>query len=230
MSRKNLVSAWWSPVFFGKGPSLDLWLEACPPKAFREVRVCFNQVIQVVPEPDVYFAGDRTRWSLPDPWPAECVAVTQDAPRHVEALTERGVPPGQILTYRPVSLPEFRMLLMRREAREQSTGMVEALPPTLPKAYVSPVSAWGLMHLLGCRDLTLVGLDGGGGYARAKGPWEAQAPMSENQDAQYVKGRNALVGALEEWGWTWRDWAQTRSYEDRVSWTDVMNEAGKDSI
>ena len=169
---------------FGKGPSLDDFAmdEAGP------LRLCVNESLLCVPQPRYFFAHDE----LPvqraaATWPSGCAAILQEV--RGELALRCGVPEQAVYAY---------------DKRPGETGVLELAAAELAERrclFGNSGTLHSALHfccLIGVSEITLVGCDGGGGYAEC-----LQLPPG---GAQHERIRRDAVDLMERLGMPYRFW------------------------
>jgi len=202
---------------FGKGPSLDAWLDSIAGmtinwQASDSIRIVVNEAALVVPYPHYFFAHDVLgidRSMDPsnhgfkfagdnavDPrvrreYPARCIAILREKQK-IHAL-RHGIEVANVYGYRKAQ--QERALLSLSPLELAKTGALYAESATIQ-------SACHFAKLSGCSDVVLVGVDGGRGTAKvfnnmgvANGPW-------------YTKNRGDTHRILKAMGMPFTVWGE----------------------
>ena len=188
VGRHQGATAW----LFGKGPSLDKWLDWVGSKIFNwqsqdSVRMVVNEAALVVPHPHFFFAHDvlgidrtmdpanhglKNGGTLADPrvqkeYPKYCTAILRT--EQTARALKYGVDPAKVYGYRKAQ--KEAQLLKLSPLELAKTGALYAESATIQ-------AACHFAKLVGCGSVVLVGVDGGKGTAKvfegmgvSQGPW-----------------------------------------------------------
>lgn len=138
---------------FGKGPSLDGFDFA----RAGALRICINESLLIVPEATYFFAHDEVPIErVSGKWPAKCRAILE--PRRGEWAMHCGISADSIFIY---DKRECDLDVLNWSAEQIALkGCLLGLTGTAH-------SAIHFCRLIGAASICLVGMDGGGGYARS---------------------------------------------------------------
>jgi len=190
---------------FGKGPSIDDYIEA-PEHSDNDVKITVNEAVLVVEKPDYFFAHDAPGIARSaDPWnhgfrrgaatvdprvsykyPQQCAAILRHPHKQIAKcyglhahFYDKGQQDYDLLTLSPEQLAESVKLY-----GESSTTQ----------------SACHFAKLIGAKAVVLVGIDGGEGTAKV---FQALNPI---KGYWYTKNRGDTRRILDTMGMPYRIW------------------------
>jgi hypothetical protein len=201
-----------SAYVIGKGPTLDLFLE----KPEGSLLICVNEAALVVRDPTYFFAHDGVHIAnVADPlrhiaaagdpnglghmrrsYPPGCVAIVRE--EHKDLAIAEGIPAGSVYTYRKAQ--EKKALLGLNAQELAASGELYGESCTTQ-------SALHFAKLCGCREVVMVGIDGGFEYAKCLGG------MGLVKGTWYDKNRGDTCRILQKMGMPFRFWREPDGVE-----------------